>query len=159
MGVLPAQLGAGGNLSGRFSSGFILSLYELEGRQYQTERLWAGRDGKRHPRVCCVYPFVEMGNPEANRLSRPWVQVIESECWKHPLLFHAPRVNTLLGHLRQSSFESPHDISCLSLSHYFVSPFSKFWLFRTGWFFFFPGKLMLAHPSHIIFIKRLYCIP
>lgn len=52
MGVLPAQLGAGGNLSGRFSSGFILSLYELEGRRYQTERLWAGRDGKRHPHVC-----------------------------------------------------------------------------------------------------------
>lgn len=108
----------------------------------------------------CVYPLVEMGNPGANRLSSPWVQVIESECWKHPLLFHAPRVNTLLGHLGRSSFESPHDISCLSLSHYFVSPFSEFWLFRTGWVFFcFRGKLMLAHPSHIIFIKRLYCIP
>lgn len=83
-----------------------------------------------------VYPFMKMGNPEANMLSSPSVQIIGSERWKQALLFHAPRVNSLLGHLRRSSFESPHDISCLSLSHYFVSPFSKFLLFRTEWCFF-----------------------
>lgn len=94
----------------------------------------------------CVYPFMKMGNPEANMLSSPLVQIIESECWKHALLFHAPRVNSLLGHLKWSSFESPHDISCLSLNHYFASPFSKFLLFRTEWWLFFPGKTHAGSP-------------
>lgn len=62
------------------------------------------------------------------------------------LLFHALRVNSLLGHLRRSSFRNPHDISCLSLNHYFVSLFSKFLLFRTEWCFFPLTKFMLAHP-------------
>lgn len=111
--------------------------------------LWAGRDEKRCQRGTrvCVYPFMKMGNPEANMLSSPSVQIIESERWEHALLFHAPRVNSLLGHLRRSSFESPHDISCLSLSHYFASLFSKFLLFRTEWCFFSLAEFMLAHPS------------
>lgn len=58
----------------------------------------------------CLYQFVEMGDPEANRLSSPWVQVIESECWKHPLMFHVPRVNALLGHLNRVPWRA-HRIS------------------------------------------------
>lgn len=78
MGVLPAQLGA----VVIFQAGFPQVLFSVctnwkedNNRRKGCEQAEMGRGTR-----VCVYPFVEMGNPEANRLSRPWVQVIESEC-------------------------------------------------------------------------------
>lgn len=105
--------------------------------------------GERGTRVC-VYPFRKMRNPEANMLSSLSLQIIESERWKRALLLHAPRVNSRLGHLRQSSFESPHDISWLPLTItlFFLSP-SSHCLWQRG--ISLPGKTHAGSPfTHYI---------
>lgn len=64
MGDLAAEPGVDDNLSGRFSSGFVTDVHGQQGKQYQMERLQAGRDEKRHWRerhLCVCLSLYENG--------------------------------------------------------------------------------------------------